>query len=79
MARFRVLIALALVGCASHKHGGPGRVILENKCITSINVTPETYCEQVSGQMDCHKATVTYDKSCGPKLVVKSKTTKGEK
>lgn len=65
---------LALCGCAAHKRGSPGRVVLENDCIRSINVTPKTYCDKPAegGSFSCHDATVTFDQSCGPKLVVKS-------
>lgn len=69
----QIALILLLYGCASHKpvHA---HVVIENSCITSLNVTPKTYCEIApNGQIDCHHATVTYTAGCAKVVLPKSK------
>lgn len=76
MARIRVvLLALLCSGCAARKNvGSPGRIVIPDECLKSINIVPgKTHCDKpIDGKdgMSCHGATVTYEPFCGPKLVV---------
>lgn len=70
---------MLLDGCAARKNvGSPGRVIVPNDCIKSINVTPETYGEiGPDGNLIIRRATVTRMVGCEKFVVTQSK--KGNK
>jgi hypothetical protein len=72
------VLSLLFCGCAArHNLGSPGRVIVPNECIQSLNKTPETWCEiSDKGELECHGAAVTRIVGCEKFQVVNQKEKK---